>query len=95
MAAKRAGGALLLAGKDPSESSTGRPALRWKQLARLTEQEFIRAVEDASKAAMACQRPGPVPQITMVRSEWVRNERGTMCRQVYAAANVDAVPAHR
>jgi hypothetical protein len=92
MGAKRKGGLLLLTGKDPSVSSGG--GTRWKQLARLTEPEFMLAVEDASKAAMA-YRPEVVPQIMMVRSQWIRNERGTMCRQVYAAANVDPVPAHR
>jgi hypothetical protein len=94
MAAKRRGGMLLLAGVDQSRLSTGGTVARWKQLARLTEPEFMRAVEDASKAAMA-YRPEPVPQIVMMRSGWVKDERGNACRRVYAAADGDGVPAHR
>jgi hypothetical protein len=95
LAARRRGGALLLAGKDLSESGTGSTGARWKQLARMTEQEFLRAIEDASKAA-GRYRPEVVPQIVMVRGKFVRDERtGNMHRRVYAAADDDAVPAHR
>jgi hypothetical protein len=85
MAAKRAGGAL-------PELGTGGTLVRWKMLARLTEQEFMRAVEDASKAAMA-YKPEAVPQIVMTRSGWVKDERGNACRRVYAAAADDPAPA--
>jgi hypothetical protein len=92
LAARRAGGLLLLAA--PSESGAGSTGARWKQLARLSEPEFLRAVEHASKAAMV-YRAEPVPQIVMMRSGWVKDERGNACRRVYAAGDGDGMPAHR
>jgi hypothetical protein len=64
LGARRKGGALLLAGI-PSELGAGSTGMRWKKLARLNEQEFLREIEDASKAAMACHGSVPVPQITI------------------------------
>jgi hypothetical protein len=94
MAARRAGGALLLAGKDLSEFGAGTTAARWKQLARMTEPEFLRAVEAASKAT-GRYVPEHVPQIVMTRSAWRRDERtGAMHRRIYATTDDDAMLAH-
>ena len=63
--------------------------MRWKRLARLTEEKFPREVEEAITTDAASAR-GPdmvVPQITMVRSAFVADERGNLHRQVYAADN--------
>jgi hypothetical protein len=55
--------------------------MRWKRLARLTEEEYLHAVEHGNREALTRRRPEPIPQITMMRTEFIKDERGNLHQQ--------------
>jgi hypothetical protein len=86
MAAKRRGGALLLASVIDAASVSAPSAQRWRRLARLSDRDFRAAVESGDEDA-GRRPPAPgvcCPQLVMTRTEFSANELGNLGRQIFA-----------
>jgi hypothetical protein len=81
--AKRRGGVLLLAGGVDAAALTRTSAQRWRRLARMSDRDFLAAVEHGDGDGER-RRALPAQHVVMVRTEFRADERGNMCRQVYA-----------
>jgi hypothetical protein len=81
--AKRRGGALLLAGAVDAAALTRTSAQRWRRLARMSDRDFLAAVEHGDGDGER-RRALPAQHVVMVRTEFRTDERGNLHRQVYA-----------
>jgi len=85
MAAKRRGGALLLASVIDAASVSAPSAQRWRRQARLSEAEFRAAVESGDEdAGRRPPAPACCPQLVMTRTEFSANELGNLGRLIFA-----------
>ena len=58
-------------------------ATRWRRLARMTEAEFVEAVESGKEETR--RHPSlPVPQLVMMRTPWSVDRHGVKHRQAFA-----------
>jgi hypothetical protein len=81
--AKRRGGALLLAGGVDAAALTRTSAQRWRRLARMSDRDFLAAVEHGDGDGER-RRALPAQHVVMVRTEFRTDGRGNLHRQVYA-----------
>ena len=93
MAAKRRGGALLLADRAAAAGLNAATARSWRRLARLSDGDFRAAVESGTEDPGHCARTQPAQHVVMVQTEWSTDRQGVQRRRVYAVESPAATPS--